>query len=383
VDHVFTGIGSYPIEFAFAYRDTIEPSSLRTSLEQVLEDFWPLRSKLTRLSDRAYGLCPAEDGLVFRSSRSSAIFEEAEDVSGFVDSVRSVEGEPLARIRLTQTPHGSVLGVSVSHALVDGFSLFHFLASWSSVIHGQRYLKPTCERTTLMPKDVDPREPVERGDILAQCGLFWAGKRQPVSREQIREERLLVPRERIDQLCAEAQQACGVPLFPNDVLSAYLWRRCITQWETGEGNPRTYLSCPVEFRRILRAIPRTYFGNALCLASASADYTSLTDRPIWALALLIRQAVSKVKPDYVSGYLRTLERLRRQEGLSVLEEIHVVPPEHGMLVTNIARLPVRDLDFGAGLPTAIRALSSSPRTAAILPAEDGVDIRVYHPVTPD
>jgi hypothetical protein len=89
-----------------------------------------------------------------------------------------------------------------------------------------------------------------------------------------------------------------------------------------------------------------------------------------------------VKPDYVSRSLQVLERLRRQEGLAVLEEIHVVPPQHGVLVTNISRLPMQSLDFGGGPPTAIRVLSSSQRAAAILPAEDGVEIRVFHPIAP-
>jgi hypothetical protein len=65
-----------------------------------------------------------------------------------------------------------------------------------------------------------------------------------------------------------------------------------------------------------------------------------------------------------------------------MEEIHVVPPQHGMLVTNISRLPMQSLDFGAGLPTALRTLSSTQRAAAILQAEDGVEHRVFHPLAP-
>ena len=60
-----------------------------------------------------------------------------------------------------------------------------------------------------------------------------------------------------------------------------------------------------------------------------------------------------------------------------MEEIHVRHPQHGIVVTNISRLPMQSLDFGAGLPTAFRALPSVERGAAILPAEDGVDIRIY------
>ena len=93
--------------------------------------------------------------------------------------------------------------------------------------------------------------------------------------------------------------------------------------------------------------------------------------------MLVRQAVARVKQEYVSGALETLERLRQQRGLAAMEEIHVRHPRHGMVVTNISRLPIQSLDFGAGIPTAFQALASAERGAAILPAEDGVDIRIY------
>ena len=263
---------------------------------------------------------------------------------------------------------------------ISGFSLLHFLASWSRVLHDQRILIPFCERELLVPETSDPQRPVTPDEVLARCGLFWAERRRPVSREQIREERLLVSKEAMNELLAEAEEDCSVALFHNDVLTAYLWRKCIAQWEKGNGNPITYLTCPVDFRRILRAVPRTYFGNALCSATASIDYERLVGASLGKLALLVREAVTRVRQDYVSNSLQTLEGLRRQRGLAVVEEIHVAPPQHGILVTNISRLPMQSLDFGAGLPTAFRALSSTQRAAAILPAEDGVEIRVFHPV---
>jgi hypothetical protein len=379
-DHVFTGIGSYAIEFAFAYQDRIDPVPLRRSLDRTLETFWPLRSKLARIEEHSFGFLPADDGLIFRTSRSSQAFEDTDDVARFVDSVESVEGEPLTRIKLTQTPRGSVLGLSISHALVDGFSLFHFLASWSRVFQGQRILNPSCERA-FTPEAVAHQRPVTPDDLLSRCGLFWAGKRQPVPRERLLEERLLVSKEEMNDLLSEAEQDCQVALYHNDVLTAHLWKRCVTQWEEGDGNPTTYMNCPVDFRRILRAVPRTYFGNALCFATASTAYDSVAGSSLGELALLIHEAVSQVRQDYVSDSLQTLERLRRQRGLAVVEEIHVVPPQHGMLVTNISRLPMQSLDFGGGIPTGLRALSSTPRGAAILPAADGLEIRVFHPLS--
>ena len=64
-----------------------------------------------------------------------------------------------------------------------------------------------------------------------------------------------------------------------------------------------------------------------------------------------------------------------------MEEIHMLHPQDGLVVTNISRLPVQDLEFGSGTPTGFQVLNSTSRAAAILPAQDGVEIRVYHPLS--
>lgn len=382
IDHVFTGVGSYPIEFVFAYENTIDSTRLRSSLDETLEQFSPLCSKLIKVSENSYGLQPADDGLSFETTSSSETFEDAKDFSMFLDSVHSIEGEPLTKIRLTQTPRGSVLGVSISHALVDGFSYFHFLSSWSRAFQGKRFLSPSHQRDLLIPQASDHQTLVTPDDVLTRCGVFWGEKRRAFSRGQIHEERLLISKDTMKELLAEAQKETKVPLFHNDVITAFLWKRCVTKWNAGKNNSIMYVSCPFDYRRVLRILPRTYFGCALCVTTASIDYESLVHASLGKLALLIRKAVGQVKQDYILGSLRTLESLRQQRGLAAMEEIHVMHPQDGFLVTNISRLPIQSLEFGSGTPTGFQALSSSRRAAAILPAQDGVDIRIYHPLGP-
>jgi len=382
IDHVFTGVGSYPIEFVFAYENTIDSTRLRSSLDETLEQFWPLCSKLIKVSEHSYGLQPADDGLSFETTSSSETFEGAKDFSRFLDSVHSIEGEPLTKIRLTQTPRGSVLGVSISHALVDGFSYFHFLSSWSRAFQGKRFLSPSHQRDLLIPQASDHQMLVTPDDVLTRCGVFWGEKRRAFSRGQIHEERLLISKDTMKELLAEAQKETKVPLFHNDVITAFLWKRCITKWNASKNNPIMYVSCPFDYRRVLRILPRIYFGCAVCVTTASIDYESLVHASLGKLALLIRKAVGQVKQDYILGSLRTLESLRQQRGLAAMEEIHVMHPQDGFLVTNISRLPIQSLEFGSGTPTGFQALSSSRRAAAILPAQDGVDIRIYHPLGP-
>ena len=78
VDHVFTGPNSYPICFSIAYDHMLDPRRLRRSLETALQDFWPLRSKLTRISSHSYGV----DFRVTRSEMEAQIVRGVLDASG-------------------------------------------------------------------------------------------------------------------------------------------------------------------------------------------------------------------------------------------------------------------------------------------------------------
>jgi len=145
VDHVFTGARACPIELVFAYGGPMDTGRLRESLERTLALFPPVASRLVRLAGEAYGLEHSEDGCVFEVASSRDVLSEAEP-HAFVDPLETVEGPPLARVRLTRTPNGSVLGVAVSHAVVDGFSLLFFLSAWSRVFQGGEVPAPFLDR---------------------------------------------------------------------------------------------------------------------------------------------------------------------------------------------------------------------------------------------
>jgi len=77
--------------------------------------------------------------------------------------------------------------------------------------------------------------------------------------------------------------------------------------------------------------------------------------------------------------LRQLEALRRAEGPEALSRLHVAHPEAGLLVTNLSRVPVARLDFGSGAPSDYRIMTPAPRTAAVLPLQDGCAVDVCPP----
>jgi len=383
IDHIFTGVGSYPIEFVFAYDGVIEEERLRDTLNETLCLFPPARSKLVRTSEHAYGFEVSDEGIHFETVSSSINFDDQEYRHTYIDPVDSVEDEPLTRIRLTRTPKGSVLGVSMSHAVVDGFSYFYFLSTWARIFNGSRVLDPVHNREVLIPAELqrDTSTTITRADVLDEAGLFWESRREAIARDQLVWETRTISREAMNALLAEAQKDSDLRLSHNDVITASLWKDYLGKWESLNGDDTTYISCPVDFRRILKPFAPNYFGCAVSLATTTLEYGRLVDASLVDLALAVRANVAAANAAYVRRSLETLEAQRRQEGLSVVEEMHVIHPHAGLLVTNLSRLPVDEVAFDAGPPIAYEILTPAPRGAVVLPGQDGVEIRVCCPPT--
>lgn len=379
VDYIFTGSGSQPITFAFFYPIALDPDVLQTSLRETLEYFPILQSQLNKASERDYRFHIMEDGLTFDVRKSDSAFEKSQKITHYIEPVSSIEGMPLTKITLTQTPQGSILTVSISHALADGFSYFHFLSSWARICRGDSIIEPYLDRNVLLSKSDDREKKVASDEIYADCGLFYGRKRHIFHAEQTNDERIFIPEETIRSFIDEAKQKQNVSLTENDVITAYLWKTYIPIWMKDIDDPKTYVTCPFDFRRTLTQFPKNYFGCALCFATASVDLNYLLEASIGELAVLIRNSVSKINDDYIFNSLNTLEHFRRQHGLAAMEEVHLRHPEHGLIVTNLTRLPLRDINFGSGAPEDFLTYAEVLASAAILPADKGAEILVVHP----
>ncbi len=210
-------------------------------------------------------------------------------------------------------------------------------------------------------------------------GLFLAERRTAIPRDRLRWTRRVFPRAELSALLAEAQGDCPVRLSHNDVVAAWLWRTHVPQW-ADVTESTAFLSCPVDLRRVIPGFPPTYFGCAVAMANASIERERLAAASPADLARKVRDAVAAVDEARARQSLLAIDRLRQQEGLAALERLHVVHPRAGLLVTNLSRLPVREIVFDAGPPVAFDILAPVERCAVVLPAADGLDVRICLPL---
>jgi shikimate O-hydroxycinnamoyltransferase len=380
IDHVFTGTGSYPIEFVFAYEGLIDAKKLLAGFKQTLAYFPPMQCKLVNQEGR-YWFQEDDAGFHFEVTDQAINFDDTEEREIFIDPVTTRPGEPLTRIRLTQTPNGSVLGVSISHSIADGFSYFYFLASWAKIFHGKGIFPPSHQRELLIPKQAKKID-VSASELLINTGLFIGEKRKDIQRDQLKWETIGFKSTELKAIHEDAQKSCDVRLSHNDVIVASLWKKYMAEWNTAKEDHPTYINCPFDYRRMMPDFPKNYFGNAVTLASTELSYNQLMSADPAELAILVRAGIGSINERYILEGLKTLNALTKTEGVLVNERIHVCDPANGLLVTNLSRLPVRDIEFNAGPPKKYEILTPANRGAVILPGSDGdgVEVRVCCPV---
>lgn len=381
-DYVFTGNMSCPVTFAFPYAQQLDPALVQRSLQQLIEIIPWLAGRLRAQSDSelVYEVSDAPR-LLLEVTNSSKQFDELSDAET-IRLVKSADGERLVRARLTQTPEGSVLAVSMSHALVDGFSFFLAMNMWAALARGESVTPPPMSRL-LQPSEAQVREAMPHLDpqsLLARTGMFLSDGRPEVRQLPV-QERMHLSRAELDDLVTQAQRDVPQRLRENDVLTAWLWRTFGAEWWPRLNNADVYMSCPVDVRRLFGPENKSAFGLTICGASASASFDELQQAPLGELALRIQRGVAAVFADDAKRRTATYEALRRTYGIGALQAVEMREPDRGMLVTNMSRLPLAGLDMGLGAPTTLRLISEIPSMAAVLPAYDGVTIGVYRPLS--
>jgi hypothetical protein len=107
----------------------------------------------------------------------------------------------------------------------------------------------------------------------------------------------------------------------------------------------------------------------------------LREAPTEEVASWIRRAVEEV-PSQIDAALAELAALRAEHGLAVLPRFRTVRSEAGFVVSNLSKIPLSALDFGAGSPVALHAPADPApreRSCAVFPARDALRLLTAAP----
>ena len=132
----------------------------------------------------------------------------------------------------------------------------------------------------------------------------------------------------------------------NSLLTALVWQAYARALSAEAGE--LVLACPIDFRRISPELSPSFFGNASAPALLRLERKLVLAESVADLAAMISDAIRSCDELTLARYKVAIDNLRRAGGLEATENVALVDPRNGLIVTNVARFPLPPIDFGTG-----------------------------------
>ncbi len=144
-------IGRTSVNFLLHFAQALDIERVEAAFWEVLEHYNTFASRVVQDGPEAFSIQYDPFAPTFRVAKTLTNWIRETDFTSkgvdiLIDEVESIPGGPQITVVLTPVPDGMVLGLSISHVLVDGLSLGLLIASWSKIIHGEDFPRPSPQR---------------------------------------------------------------------------------------------------------------------------------------------------------------------------------------------------------------------------------------------
>ncbi|EPS68189.1 hypothetical protein M569_06582, partial [Genlisea aurea] len=331
------------------------------SLQKVLVYFYPLAGRLRRLfGGRMEIVCNGEGAVLIE-----AACDDVEDIDVLYDFAKSgdcqnlvpqvdysgeIDDIPLLLVQLTAFRRGGVsVGLSFSHAVVDGKSVGHFLSEWSRIARGEPIGElPFLGREITIAGDAKPLSSFPPAPLI----IGETDGRKEREKETTLTQ-LKITKSQIEALKKEANRTAGdKPCGRYKAIAAHVWRSACRA-RSHEDNQPTWMCIYVDVRkRVSPNLPDNYFGNAVVPAIAESFSGELVKKPLGFTVDKIREAIDGVTSEFVHSAVRFIRNLDDLSPFQFMQhrksrdlEFYGNP---NVTVTSGLGSPKNGLDFGWG-----------------------------------
>ncbi|XP_011092043.1 spermidine hydroxycinnamoyl transferase-like [Sesamum indicum] len=349
-------------------KDTIF-TTLRTSLRRVLVHFYPLAGRLRWLDGARLELDCNGKGAQLIEAHCEATLNDLGDLTPSphfrylipqINYMVPIEEIPLLCVQLTKFRCGGIsLSYTISHAVADGQSAFHFISEWARLARGKPLrTAPFLDRKLLRAGEPPSAQPRFKHAQFDPPPLLIG---QSSSENEWKKETTItmfkLSKIQVEMLKNEANRtrACDrrVRAYTRyESMAAHIWRCSCKARRHVHKQPTAMVICVDIRRRMKPPLPDKFFGNAVVDVIATSFSGELMTRPLGYAAGKIREAIDSVTSEYVHSAIDFLKNLK---DFSRLQDIHAITTNQGPFygnpnigVISWMALPLQGLDFGWG-----------------------------------
>ena len=361
IDYYFYRPHLYTIQFAFEYESKISMEKVAVGVRRLLKQMPILGSRLLKVSNFKVVFELGHEIPIREQQVEGEILDSSEQL---YDTVSNTDGEPLIKILVSHTERRSYVGISFSHMLGDGASFFMFMEYLSRAINSETFhVSISSDRSKL-----NAYVQTSKTDLFDSTGYI---RPRPKNPHRVDVENILYSFAELEEM-KDLCKTSGVKVSTNDIVMADLTKRFHKSIPLF--NNRFIVRCPVDYRNIT-GIGQNYFGNAVKDAVTTFIPEDLDGLTLPLIANTIRKSIDSINQNSVKESLTALDSFRQENGISAFQDLGCP----GLLVSNLSKFPISEIDLGSGKPCNFHHASLNPRLALILPASNGLLVKFKRP----
>ncbi|PON83704.1 Transferase [Trema orientale] len=333
---------------------------LKEALSKVLVPFYPMAGRFRHGNSGRLEIDCNDEGVLLVVADSSFTVDDFGDFAPTpelrklipnVEFSGDFSSYPFMVSQVTYFKCGGVsLGVGVEHHVVDGFSAFHIVSSWSHVARGlDPKIPPFLDRTILRPRD--PPQPKFDHIEYQLPPVMKSSKQNTKSHlgdQSLKIVLFKVTREQLNTLRAKAKESGGSTIHYStfEILGGHIWKcTCIARALPKDQETRFYFPVNGRYSRLKPPLPSGYFGSAVFQATSIAMAGDLQSKPLWYAVSRIHETLVHFDNDYLRS---AIDYLELHPGTKRLGPYNLRSPN--VTITSWGGMPTYDTDFGWGRP---------------------------------
>ena len=339
---------------------------MRDSLSNILVHFYPLAGRLRWIAGGRLEVDCNEAGVTLLEAKSP---EKLNDYSDFrpkgnlrelvprADYTKPIDEVPLLLVQLTKFRCGGVsIGISMSHAMADGFAAIYFINLWAKLSRGETLEQddmPFLDRTILKRREPltpsAPNQPV----FMPVPVLLGASDSIAEERKDTTVELLKLTQEQVEKIKMKASKEIVIkdrPYSRYEAITAHIWKSA-SKARHNEYHQPTLVRILANIRNRLISnppLPRNYFGNAIVPTFSTCHSGDIISNPLSYTAQRIREGIEILTDEYITSQRDFIAS--QPDVVSLRASFRAFLGTPNIHVVSWTSLPLYEADFGWGKP---------------------------------
>ncbi|KAJ8751270.1 hypothetical protein K2173_016451 [Erythroxylum novogranatense] len=337
---------------------------LETSLSRTLDFFAPLAGRLATVelgsgNTSFYINCNNAGAFFVRAVADDVTMADVVEpvfVPDIVHSFFALNGStnyegissPLLAVQVTELVDGFFIGCTISHAVADGTSFWHFFNSWSEICRG--FLKPS------KPPVLERWFPDGTDYPIGLISKMKPGKfTSPILKERV----FHFTRQGIAELKAKANSEIGTNKISSlQALLSHIWR-CVVRCQSPDSDQEVSFKLLIGVRpRLKPPLPEGYFGNAVQVGPLTMAAKELQELGHGHAAWKMNKTVAWHTEDKLCNFYKAWIK---DPKLPTMNSVTT----NALVTSSSPRFDVYGNDFGWGKPVAVRSGSGNKNDGKI------------------